>query len=73
MGRPSVGVRGIKLDAGRRSSGHGCARSRGRPSLTVTENGYGKRTNTEEYRLQGRAGRGIILIKAGAETARWLR
>ena len=30
--------------------------------LTITENGYGKRTNESEYRLQGRAGKGI---KAG--------
>src|SRR5216110_167482 len=33
--------------------------------LTVTERGYGKRTPLEEYRLQGRAGKGIIDIKTG--------
>src|SRR6185503_15170056 len=31
--------------------------------LTVTERGYGKRTPLDEYRLQGRAGKGIIDIK----------
>jgi len=31
--------------------------------LTVTENGYGKRTKTEEYRKQSRGGLGIITIK----------
>ena len=31
--------------------------------LTVTERGFGKRTPLEEYRLQGRAGRGTIDIK----------
>lgn len=31
--------------------------------LTITENGYGKRTEIEEYRLQGRGGSGIINIK----------
>jgi DNA gyrase subunit A len=31
--------------------------------LTVTENGYGKRTLEEEYRVQGRGGKGIIDIK----------
>ena len=31
--------------------------------LTVTENGYGKRTSIEEYRLQGRGGSGIINIR----------
>ena len=31
--------------------------------LTVTENGYGKRTRIEEYRVQARGGQGIITIK----------
>jgi DNA gyrase subunit A len=31
--------------------------------LTVTEHGYGKRTRTEEYRCQGRGGKGILTIK----------
>jgi DNA gyrase subunit A len=34
--------------------------------LTVTENGYGKRTRTEEYRRQSRGGQGIITIKTDA-------
>jgi DNA gyrase subunit A len=33
--------------------------------LTITERGHGKRTPLEEYRLQGRAGKGIIDIKTG--------
>src|SRR6266540_2978821 len=33
--------------------------------LTVTERGFGKRTPLDEYRLQGRAGKGIIDIKTG--------
>jgi DNA gyrase subunit A len=32
--------------------------------VTVTERGYGKRTNLDEYRQQGRGGKGIITIKA---------
>ena len=32
--------------------------------LTVTENGFGKRTKTEEYRVQSRGGKGILTIKA---------
>ena len=31
--------------------------------LTVTELGYGKRTDTTEYRTQSRAGRGVISVK----------
>ncbi|MCX5858972.1 MAG: DNA gyrase subunit A [Proteobacteria bacterium] len=34
--------------------------------LSVTENGYGKRTELSEYRLQSRAGKGIITIKTSA-------
>ncbi|MGC9023071.1 MAG: DNA gyrase C-terminal beta-propeller domain-containing protein [Dissulfurimicrobium sp.] len=38
--------------------------SSGRGTLmTVTENGYGKRTSIEEYRVQSRGGKGIINIK----------
>ena len=32
--------------------------------MTVTENGYGKRSNTDEYRRQSRSGKGILTIKA---------
>ena len=33
--------------------------------LTVTVNGFGKRTDIKEYRLQGRGGKGIINIRTG--------
>ena len=33
--------------------------------MAVTENGYGKRTNLEEYRVQSRGGKGVITIKTG--------
>ena len=33
--------------------------------LTVTSNGFGKRTATQEYRVQSRGGKGIITIKTG--------
>jgi len=64
MGRPSVGVRGIRLDADDKVVGMTVLQA-GAAVLTVTSNGYGKRTKTEEYRVQQRGGRGIILIKAG--------
>ncbi len=64
MGRPSVGVRGIRLDSKDEVVGMTILDS-GASILTVTTNGYGKRTLTEEYRPQGRGGRGIILIKSG--------
>jgi DNA gyrase subunit A len=36
--------------------------------LTVSENGYGKRTPMEEYRLQSRGGKGIITMKTTDKT-----
>jgi len=36
------------------------------PILTATEFGFGKRTNLEEYRVQGRGGQGIISIQTSA-------
>ena len=38
--------------------------------LTVTENGYGKRTAIEEYRLQGRGGQGVISIQTSERNGR---
>ena len=69
MGRPSVGVRGVRLDADDEAVGMTVLDS-GSAILAVTEKGYGKRTRTEEYRVQQRGGRGIILIKTGARNGR---
>jgi DNA gyrase subunit A len=38
--------------------------------LTVTENGYGKRTPLEEYRLQSRGGKGVINVKTSARNGK---
>jgi DNA gyrase subunit A len=38
--------------------------------LTVAENGYGKRTDMEEYRLQSRGGKGVITMKTTDKTGR---
>jgi len=38
--------------------------------LTVTENGYGKRSTLEDYRSQGRGGKGIITIKTTEKNGR---
>jgi DNA gyrase subunit A len=58
MGRVTRGVRGIKLNEGDYLIGM-CLEKEGAQLLTITENGYGKRTPTEEYRLQNRGGKGI--------------
>ena len=58
MGRTAVGVRGIRLREGDYVVGAARARA-GKCVLTITENGYGKRTAVEEYRITNRGGLGI--------------
>ena len=58
MGREAVGVRGIKLREGDYVVGAARATA-GKTVLTITENGYGKRTPVEEYRVTNRGGLGI--------------
>jgi DNA gyrase subunit A len=61
-GRTAGGVRGIDVDEGDQVIAAEVVQE-GATVLTITERGYGKRTPLEEYRLQGRAGKGIIDIK----------
>ena len=73
MGRPAHGVRGIDLGKADYVVGV-VATPRERPKsdsggacecliLSVTENGFGKRTDVDEYRLQTRGGKGVINVK----------
>ena len=64
MGRGATGVGGIELDEGDEVISADVDQE-GVTILTVTERGYGKRTPLDEYRLQGRKGKGIIDIKTG--------
>ena len=80
MGRPAYGVRGIDLGKNdyvvgmavtpkeRRKDGEGgnCACL----ILSVTENGFGKRTDVDEYRLQSRGGKGVINVKTTARNGK---
>ena len=58
MGRTAVGVRGIRLREGDYVIGAARA-DEGKTVLSITENGYGKRTPIEEYRITNRGGMGI--------------
>ena len=62
MGRTAYGVRGITLRDGDEVVAMEVVREGG-TMLTVTQSGYGKRTELEEYRLQSRGGVGIINIQ----------
>lgn len=58
MGRAAHGVRGILLEEGDELVGVSLVRPGG-ALLTVTEKGYGKRTDISEYKLQQRGGKGV--------------
>jgi DNA gyrase subunit A len=63
MGRPAYGVRGIDLAKNDYVVGVAITPKEHAPGayriLSVTENGFGKRTDVEEYRLQTRGGKGV--------------
>jgi DNA gyrase subunit A len=64
MGRTSRGVRGMMLEGDDRIIGMEVVTEATAATLvTITENGFGKRTSLDEYRLQSRGGKGIITIK----------
>jgi DNA gyrase subunit A len=62
MGRTSRGVRGIRLAEGYEVISMVIPAEDGKV-LTVSENGYGKRTKVDEYATKGRAGKGMIAMQ----------
>jgi DNA gyrase subunit A len=69
MGRTAYGVRGITI----RDDDYVVAVETVRPAgslLTVTERGYGKRTELEEYRVQSRGGVGVINISTSTRNGK---
>lgn len=76
MGRPAAGIRGIRLRKGDEVVGMDVIKLKVKSEkskvneylLVVTDNGYGKRTDLAEYRLQGRGGSGIKTAKVTSKT-----
>ena len=66
MGRDTMGVRSIDL-GNEDYVVDMCVLKEGAELVTITENGYGKRSDVEDYRLQSRGGKGI---KAGVFNAK---
>jgi DNA gyrase subunit A len=66
MGRAACGVRGIRLEPGQQVISLIITDAGGGTILTVTENGYGKRTQVDQFPLKGRGGKGVISIKTSA-------
>ena len=65
MGRVSKGVRGMRLPADQHVISMIVPQENGY-ALTVSENGYGKRTALTEYPTKGRGGKGMIAIQGSA-------
>lgn len=66
MGRTARGVRGMMIGKEDEIIGMEVVSDATAATLVaITENGYGKRTNLEEYRVQSRGGKGVITIKTG--------
>ena len=69
VGRTAQGVIGMRLDDGDYVVGmEPIVVGSDATLLTITENGFGKRTELEEYRVQNRGGRGVITYKITPKT-----
>lgn len=68
VGRTSMGVKGINLSKDDIVVGMEPISDEKSYILAITENGFGKRTEVEEYRAQSRAGKGILTYKTTEKT-----
>jgi DNA gyrase subunit A len=72
MGRSASGVKGIKLSEmpGDAVVGMVCLKNGGQNILVVSEKGYGKRSNVEDYRITNRGGKGVKTINITEKTGK---
>ena len=71
IGRVSQGVIGIRLDEDDEVIGMESVISGGKATLlAITENGFGKRTELDEYRVQIRGGKGVVTYKITPKTGK---
>ncbi|MEN3037615.1 MAG: DNA gyrase subunit A [Candidatus Kryptonium sp.] len=68
MGRQATGVRGIKLEKDDEVIGMIAVKRQGTTILVVTEKGFGKRSDLNDYRITHRGGKGIITVKVNEKT-----
>ena len=69
IGRVGAGVRGISLEEGDEVVGMICIEPDSKQDvLVLSENGYGKRTDLEEYRITNRGGKGVKTINITEKT-----
>ena len=67
-GRDTMGVKAITLKEGDSVVSAMLIKDKDGMILTMTENGYGKRTRIDEYPLQARSGKGVINLRCNAKT-----
>jgi DNA gyrase subunit A len=70
IGRTGQGVKGMTLDKNDYIVGMEVVVDPKGSLLTIAEQGFGKRTLLEEYRVQGRAGKGLINVKVNDKTGK---
>ena len=71
IGRVGAGVRGITLDEGDEVVGMICIEPESKQDvLVLSENGYGKRTDLDEYRITNRGGKGVKTINITDKTGK---
>ena len=71
IGRVGAGVRGISLDEGDEVVGMICIEpNSSQDVLVLSENGYGKRTDLDEYRITNRGGKGVKTINVTEKTGK---
>ena len=71
IGRVSQGVIGIRLDEDDEVIGMESIIAGGKATLlAITENGFGKRTELDEYRVQIRGGKGVVTYKITSKTGK---
>ena len=68
MGRNATGVRGIRIEDADEVIGMICVNDPESNVLVVSENGYGKRSDLEDYRITNRGGKGVKTISITEKT-----
>lgn len=70
IGRTASGVRGVNLSEGDEVIGMICVENESEDVMVVSENGYGKRSKIEDYRITNRGGKGVKTINITEKTGK---
>ncbi len=72
MGRTAAGVRGVRLGKGDKVVGLLVIKRQGMSVLVVTEKGYGKRSDINDYRITHRGGKGVITVRTNDKVGKMI-